>query len=1258
MKQGQLFPDERTPLEPRLESGTPTPLERINPVNPERTGDSDASARRLAVSDFSRPLMLEAGAGTGKTATLVGRVVAWAMGPGWEERASAPKAPEELERIAPLVLEGISAITFTEAAAAEMSTRVGRVLRDLEAAAEDDLPIGLERSDLPADHRDWSLRARALRASLDRLTTCTIHAFCRRLLAAHPLELGLDPYFELDARQTRVPMCVREVLEEFFQERWGKRDEEDLLALAERGYGPPEIESALLDLMDKGARADDFREEPMGASVCAALTSELEDSLRELAGYIEALSAVPKNQKTHVLLHALSDATALLGDDAENRTGEAPGGIGRFERWQDRLRELFPDGARDKLKAWRKGKFTKTEGKYIEGVETELSRCAERFETALGPLLELDHEHLERVRTLTHELLSRIEARVRARGLATFNDLLRDAQRLLNSFPEVAAAERRRIRQLLVDEFQDTDEGQCDIVRQLALRGPQEERPTLFCVGDPKQSIYAWRSADLLAYDTFARELSDSGGAVLRLTRNFRSLPGILEEVDRSVGPVMDRIEGVQPEFVGLEAHRTASSSGTRREAVEFWPSWPLDEGGQFETSLWQRTQAGYEAEARAIAVDVAQLSAEGTAFRDVALLFRAATGVEVYLRALRERDIPYVVQSDRSYYRRREVVDAGALVRCVLDPLDQLALVTLLRSPWVGVPDAALFALWSAGFPDAAARLSLSGEAQLAPVEEAIAQASKNLPTLPVGVELGGWGDSLSLAMHAIARLRASFELETVDRWISQLRRYFLPDAIESARFLGAFRRSNLERFFRELETTFEDRGDVHGVLATLRTSLGREVEAEVTRPSDSEVNAVRVLTIHGSKGLEFEHVYLAQAHKLPPGEMGGDLLFEKRGATPAYALLGAKSPGAFEAQKRASLAESAERVRLLYVAMTRAKERLVVLGAFAAAPKRETWRYSRRFTDLLEHREGLEEALSELRQAPPGHEHRDAFGCLFRSAIGIAGDAEHEQPAQRALVDSHLERLPTPATVTEQARLLERRRHEAQEHQARPWSLSASAASHPPPATPGPEKKPHQQHGHHHDTDHDHEEQPQHLPRRAAQAVGVAVHRALELCDLQNDPATEFALHLQSLPTTLAELLPESEIPPAQGRAQLLLEGMRENGLWQRFFELGDAILAREIDVVLPPSATTAADTVPTGFFSGTIDLLYRCPQTQELVIADYKSDVIDNEETLEQRVAGYRAQGRTYVQALREALQLDYDPRFELWFLHPGRVVMVGF
>jgi ATP-dependent exoDNAse (exonuclease V) beta subunit len=161
----------------------------------------DGEARSLAQREYTRPLVLEAGAGTGKTATLVARVVVWCLGPGWEraanELATRPERERTPERVAARVLRGVVAITFTEAAAAEMALRVERALAGVE---DGELVVGLDESVLPAgEHRVQ--RAAWLRDVLDQLPVQTIHAYARRLLTAHPFEAGLHPSLEVDAER-------------------------------------------------------------------------------------------------------------------------------------------------------------------------------------------------------------------------------------------------------------------------------------------------------------------------------------------------------------------------------------------------------------------------------------------------------------------------------------------------------------------------------------------------------------------------------------------------------------------------------------------------------------------------------------------------------------------------------------------------------------------------------------------------------------------------------------------------------------------------------------------------------------------------------------------------------------------------------------------------------------------------------------------------------------------------------------------------
>ena len=215
---------------------------------------ADAEARRRSQTSFDRPLVLEAGAGTGKTATLVARIVAWCLGPGWRRAASELAAQQQrsgkgeaagAERVAARVLDGVVAITFTEAAAAEMASRVAQALAEVERGG---LPKGLLPEALAGADGDERPRAAALLVALDHLVVATIHAFCRRLLADAPLEAGLHPSFAVDADGRVLEEVAKETVEAAFRAALGRPEEGPLVALAVRGFGPAELAAALVDL--------------------------------------------------------------------------------------------------------------------------------------------------------------------------------------------------------------------------------------------------------------------------------------------------------------------------------------------------------------------------------------------------------------------------------------------------------------------------------------------------------------------------------------------------------------------------------------------------------------------------------------------------------------------------------------------------------------------------------------------------------------------------------------------------------------------------------------------------------------------------------------------------------------------------------------------------------------------------------------------------------------------------------------------------
>jgi ATP-dependent helicase/nuclease subunit A len=1179
--------------------------------------EADREARREAQRRFDRPLVLEAGAGTGKTTTLIGRLLAWTLGVGWEakeaemtKRAAESRRPVPgPDRIAAAVLGGVVAITFTEAAAAEMASRAARELGGL--ARGDEPPSWLDPSVLPPPE-ERARRARALASTLDHLAVRTIHAFCRGLLADHPLEAGLHPDLQVDADGLLLEEVVQEIVESSLREGYGDPGDPHLLALAARGLGPREVSEALIALVQRGMPSEALQDDPLSPE-------RIEELRRRLVLGSEEILDVLGPLLTGIRLPNAKLIEARLGTLLGRLLEEGPLPL---ETLRMHAAELLPSNLVEHVKKWGRGSFNNATETRVLGESREvLMPLASRLCRLLDHLAGLDPERLEHARRALAPRLVDVERTLRSRGIATFDSLLLGAERLLARHPEVRARVRRGIDQLLVDEFQDTDRVQCEILRWLALDGPPEQRPGLFLVGDPKQSIYGWRSADLRAYDGFLERVRQGWGEVRPLVENFRSVPAILEEVARTIEPVMRERHGLQPRFEPLlPCERRKDEPGFVGETwapVEHWVSW--DREDRWSTLAVTAT----ELEAAALAADLVALHTRGEAWRDMAILLRGMSQLDLYLEALRRAGVPFAVGRDKHYYRRREVIDAAALVRCVLDPGDHLALLTVLRSPSVGVPDAALIPLWSRKFPKR--MTELVSPAGLAGLAQLISQSAGEIPAGIPGM-VYGWEVSLRAAVEALADLRQSFATDPADLFLEKLRGLLLVDVTEAARYLGPYRLANLDRFFRQLLKAMEDGGgDAVAVLRSLRRSVAEAREAEEGRPQDGTEDAVQVMTIHGAKGLDFKHVYLVQLHKQSGGENGPRTEVGRIDESWEYRLLGAPTLAFDRIDAENREVEAAERVRTLYVAMTRAKDRVVLAGVWPEEGDPRPPEQARTHVDLLLWRPGRPDLAALWDEG--AWFFADRAGALWKFPALRPGAASREASSAESVA------LPSAAEVARESEILAAHRAEAESRMRRRFTGAASEESH------GLLRE--QQAGRRTG-----EERSRGTDRDAAMAAGGAVHRALETWDLSADSESEAARQRGLLASYLGSLAEVDVVARALPLATELLEGFARSPLLSRLRDLKEHVLARELPVLLPPSEMGAV-----GVVSGTIDLLYRDPDTGRLVVADYKTD---DPAVIEARVAAYAPQGETYVRALREALELPEDPRFELWFLRADRVV----
>ncbi len=1190
---------------------------------------ADRAAREAAQTVFDRPLLLEAGAGTGKTTTLVARVLSWCLGEGWKrsrralEESSAGDFEDEM--IAAETLQGVVAITFTEAAAAEMAERLAASLAQIvdgaEAAVVGFEPSLLEGAIDPATRRH---RATLLLESFDYLTVGTIHSFCYGLLRNHPLEAGLHPDLRVDADGRELETVARAAVEHWVQKAYTAGSETPFLALAARRIGPGRLLDAVVRWYSEGVPIELLEPDPFGPGEMERFLGGLSArtaALLELVG--ERLADLPAGRVARRVQSTLEASIALLAEPLE--AGPAATAA-RLEA----IRDLWPDKDVKRIRDWGRARFTGEETARLVPLGQPFVEMCEAVASDLRTAAGLDSDLLTAARMALLPLLRQVDDDLRTRGAITFSGLLREAQALLESAPGVLERERRRISALLVDEFQDTDPRQSEIVRRLGLDGAPDERPSLFVVGDPKQSIYAWRDADLAAYEAFQSALVEAGGATYSLEVNFRSTARILDEVERVIEPVMRYEAGIQPEFRPLAAAPGRKTGGEPEKgdwrSIEYWVSWGLeDEDGRLAPGPVAETT---EVEAYELAADIRSLhDRAGVPWNRIGILFRKAGSQPDFLGEMRRQDVPFAVTRDRNYYQRREVIEAAAWVRAIVNPTDHLALLAVLRSSVVGVPDAALLPLWAESFPKLATELTGSDRKTLVVARRLIEKAAASVPRPVPGLDrLAGWEESLLAALAALGRLRESYRVDAPDTFVRTLRSEMLSEISEAARFQGKFRLANLHRFFRQLETAMQsDEADVHAILRALRLGVTQAREAEEAMPRDAAQDAVQVMTIHTAKGLEFDHVYVPQLHART--RRGGEDLLAATEVTPGrwqYQLFGAQTLDYDLAERRREHIEAAEMVRTLYVAMTRACRRLVLVGRWPEVPEATDPLDAKDYVDLLQSRRDLPSSLAEpANDAQVGLlGHWDDGDVRWRF---LGGTQRHRaSSAPRTTSDW----LPSREQVIRGADRHARRASAATDRMARPWTeavttdisarLEELAATLAADADSGPGSTPQQ--------------------RDVARESGTAVHACLEHWQLEAEPAEELERQQDRLERILDD-------PARIERAAQTLARFSTGELLHRLRGLSSGIIGREVPILLRSNEVEGG---PVACYSGAIDLLYRDPEDGSIVVADFKTDRVTDADELARRAAAYRPQEERYARGVQQMLGLEDAPRTELWFV----------
>jgi len=549
----------------------------------------------------------------------------------------------------------------------------------------------------------------------------------------------------------------------------------------------------------------------------------------------------------------------------------------------------------------------------------------------------------------------------RAGGELVFHDLLVLARDLLLDNPAVLASVRRKLKHLLIDEFQDTDPLQLEIAELIGGRRPMRgdgaaaggrspagvDAGRLFFVGDPMQSIYRFRGADLAAYELARGRLADGGPVAL--TCNFRSVPGILEFANECFSNLMgegySRLEPVRPDGAAETAVRIV--------------------GGALDRELRRHEQRDLESEACAAVIDRAVrterlLVGEGDGLRparmsDVAILVPRRTGLDELEAALDAQGIGYRFESASLIYRSQEVRDLLAFCRAIDDPADHVALLAVLRSPAFACRDDELYAFRRAG-----------GEWSLEQPPQHSDERPAADPALLAVAEAGGGasGGTVVKALGVLGGYRARrFELGPVGLLNEAVRdRRLLQLSAGSPRARESWRRF---RFLVERARAFvEDGGGglrefADWVDEQLSEGL-RSVESVLPEPDE---DVVHILTVHAAKGLEYPIAVLAgfgTTDDVPRGV--GRKVLRRADGTAEVHLRGELRTKGFETLKLAEQAlERAEALRVLYVAVTRARDHLVVCAHHVEASGEGTLgqRFYEVALEALERRPGLWEAI-----------------------------------------------------------------------------------------------------------------------------------------------------------------------------------------------------------------------------------------------------------------------------------------------------------
>jgi len=921
----------------------------------------DDDIRVLAVSELERNIVVTAGAGTGKTTILVNRILHLLLG---HRRFQAEESP----------IRRIVAMTFTEKAASDMKIRLVTELEKIVAVingnndgAKENVEgfIAHLRDTYQTTYREIERRARISLEDMDKAIIGTIHGFAAHVLRLYPLESGVTPGFTVDAG---------DLFDEMFDKEWTEWLEVELALDSSHAVVWKEV-LRRLDLDSVKILAKRLSEFIIPLD---SLTGSTDDAARMGHPYVQRplpAADAPANPQTHASASAARRQDKAAEPSCRSGIDSLINPLSRkildVTACCEKPNNNLLTQLRELLKIF---DAIKTQGiGYLDSMEYDLDKESkaqvgwtdEGFASAQA-LVKKSHALLKKLKIVDDPFVKTVTALVlpfakafrqkyTSQGYVSFDGLLILTRNLLQNkeYRHIREKLKEEFRTILVDEFQDTDPVQYEIVLFLSeapghysgdVRKVTLEPGKLFIVGDPKQSIYAFRRADIEAYEMVTKQVCGTDDT-LKLQENFRSHSGITEVVNQLFqGKIMVEQPGLQPCYIPIHAHRPKAHPYQKVEMVLV-----SDEEGKGLKAADAR-EAEAEWIARWITNHVNNETIEDAEnrretrklqYRDVALLLRAFTQLKPYVEAFKRYGIPYIVEGEKYFYTTQEVLDFINLLRIIENPHDKIALMGVLRSTLVGLTDREIYELqmqdlldYRKDVPDVftAGINTATGVNKPVTPPSSIGEGKDTvIEEIPSGL-----GKATGAFYRFLRTMHARAGIIPVSQLITEIMDNTHLAEITAGAWHGEQKLSNVWKLY-QMGCDMEQNEGV-----SLKTFVDRirrrimDAREEGESPlSDETLDVVKIMSIHKSKGLEFPVVFLGNLH----GEVRNNTetidsaVFDWSTATTGVVIgSGSRQTRNLQSiiiEEKLNERSWEEEKRVLYVAMTRAKERLILTGS-----------------------------------------------------------------------------------------------------------------------------------------------------------------------------------------------------------------------------------------------------------------------------------------------------------------------------------------